>query len=237
MAEFDQFGSDYRQRLEKSIGVLGSVDSALLSKIQVLKRIARGGDDSGQQPVVDFGCGAGLLTRLLHETWPDAFGVDISLASMQQIEPKSGRFVQFDGHHLPLADQTVGLVVASCVFHHILPAERFVIIEEICRTLKTDGRLVVIEHNPLNPVTRYVVNRCEFDENAELMTLGATQRLLEKAGLEPDMHGYFYAVPPLRPGLSRIDHGLRRLPLGAQYYCAYRKPAGWQPSHAAEELA
>lgn len=236
MAEFDQFGSDYRDRLERSVGGLGSVDSALSSKLQVLKRLVRhmGGQDPG--PILDFGCGAGLLTGLLNELSPGAFGVDVSLVSLRNADAVPGRVVQFDGLRLPFDDDALGLVVASCVFHHILPSERPAVVGEIRRVLRPGGRLVIIEHNPYNPVTRWVVNRCEFDHDAELLSLAETRTLLGSAGLQADFDGYFYAVPPVQSWLSGIDHALRKMPLGAQYYCAYAKPARVRDTAAATSL-
>jgi len=224
MAEFDQFGSDYRERLERSVGRLGSVDSALNSKLQVLKRLVRHMGGLNQAPILDFGCGAGLLTGLLNEFSSAAFGVDVSLVSLKHGDRSASRFVQFDGMRLPFRDDAIGMVVASCVFHHILPAERIAIVGEVLRVLRPGGRLVIIEHNPYNPVTRWVVNRCEFDQGAELLTLAKTREMLASAGFLADRDGYFYAVPPIQPWLSAIDHALRGVPLGAQYYCAFAKP-------------
>ncbi|NNE06159.1 MAG: class I SAM-dependent methyltransferase [Xanthomonadales bacterium] len=235
MAEFDEFGSDYRQRLERSVGPLGSVDSALTSKLRVLQRLA--GDINGLErlPILDFGCGAGLLTGLLKQLSPIALGADVSLVSLKHAEPRTGNLVQFDGLRLPLRDNAIAMVVASCVFHHILPEERPSIVGEISRVLMPRGRLVIIEHNPFNPVTRWVVNRCEFDEDAQLLSLAETRRLLSAGGLQADRDGYFYAVPPVRPLLANIDHGLRRLPLGAQYFCAFAKPPPGASAHPARE--
>lgn len=235
MAEFDEFGSDYRQRLERSVGPLGSVDSALTSKLQVLQRLARDINGMERQPILDFGCGAGLLTGLLKQLSPFTLGADVSLVSLQHAESRTGNLVQFDGLRLPLRDDSLGMVVASCVFHHILPAERPSIVREITRVLMPRGRLVIIEHNPLNPVTRWVVNRCEFDEDAQLLSLAETRRLLSAGGLQADRDGYFYAVPPVRPLLANIDHGMRRLPLGAQYFCAFAKPPPGKNTHSGRQ--
>ena len=35
--------------------------------------------------------------------------------------------------------------------------------------LKPSGKIIVFEHNPLNPVTRRMVDTCPFDENAVLL--------------------------------------------------------------------
>lgn len=75
----------------------------------------------------------------------------------------------------------------------------------------------VIEHNPLNPLTRLAVTRCEFDRDAVLLRSGQTRRPLDDAGLRHIDRRYFALLPWATPFVRRIEHGLRNLPLGAQY--------------------
>ena len=91
------------------------------------------------------------------------------------------------------------------------------------RVLVPGGTMVIIEHNPYNPVTRFVVNRCEFDRDAELLSMSLTKNLLQAANFEKVDCGYFYTIPPINPTMSLIDSWFSEIPLGAQYYCAYRK--------------
>jgi hypothetical protein len=46
---------------------------------------------------------------------------------------------------------------------------------------------------------------------------GQTRRLLEDAGLRQIVTRYFVLLPWATPFMRRIEHGLRKLPLGAQY--------------------
>lgn len=226
MSEFDRFGHDYRDRLEDSIGGLGSVDSALKSKVQVLRRITASDEHNEKYRTLDFGCGTGLLSGALREFSSSVTGVDVSIGSLRNSQADMGRFVLFDGQQLPFQDHSFDLVVASCVFHHIPPDLRAPVLMEIKRILSPQGILTIIEHNPFNPVTRFVVNRCEFDEDAILLTLSGTRKMLATLGYEPCVHGFFYAVPPVNAAFSRLDSLFSGLPLGAQYYCAVRKGHG-----------
>jgi hypothetical protein len=60
-----------------------------------------------------------------------------------------------------------------------------VVIAEMARVTRPGGMVAIIEHNPLNPVTRHIVSRCPFDRDAVLLRCGTGARLLAGAGLEP----------------------------------------------------
>ena len=69
----------------------------------------------------------------------------------------------------------------SChVFHHIPPAERAETVERLASWMKPSSRLVILEHNPFNPITRMLVKMCPFDDDARLLTLNTTKALFGK---------------------------------------------------------
>jgi hypothetical protein len=90
----------------------------------------------------------------------------------------------------------------------------------IAEVLAPGGRIVIFEHNPLNPVTRRAVAICPFDENAELLYPWQVKKLLRKAGFARVGLDYIVFFP--RPlALARpIEPSLSWLPLGAQV-CAW----------------
>lgn len=224
--EFDAYSTDYERRLQKSIRGLANLDSAVRSKLNVLERLIAD-PDWGRSAVrmLDFGCGTGSLTGLLRRFSNQVFGIDVSGASLRQRAASRPPSVQFDGNRVPLRDDSIDIVVASCVYHHVPPARRSVVTAEIKRILAPGGLLVVIEHNPFNPVTRWVVGRCEFDRDAELIPIGEMGEQLRSAGLDMFRQGHFYALPPINPWIAGVDFALRKWPVGAQYFCAGRKPA------------
>ena len=61
-------------------------------------------------------------------------------------------------------------MTAVCVYHHVEPGDRAPLTAEIRRVLKPGGMLAIIEHNPLNPVTRAVVKRIPLDRDAQLLS-------------------------------------------------------------------
>ena len=70
---------------------------------------------------------------------------------------------------------------------------------------------------PFNPLTRLAVARCEFDRDAVLLRAGRMQALMVDAGLHDAESHYFLMLPSASPLARHVEHGFRRLPLGAQY--------------------
>jgi hypothetical protein len=86
------------------------------------------------------------------------------------------------------------------------------------------GLVVLFEHNPLNPLTRRVVSRCEFDADAVLARSGTVAGLLDDAGLEVVDRRYILFFPKGGKRIARLERALHRVPFGAQYSVAGRSP-------------
>jgi hypothetical protein len=84
---------------------------------------------------------------------------------------------------------------------------------------------VVFEHNPLNPLTRYAVSRCELDEDAVLLGARAVRELLAGAGLAVGERAHLLFFPWAGGPWRWLEGKLRGVPLGAQYFVAGEKPA------------
>jgi len=102
------------------------------------------------------------------------------------------------------------------VFHHVVPGERVRLAAEMARVTRDGGIVTILEHNPLNPATRLVVSRCEFDEDAILLGRRESERLLSGAALVPAEKAYILFFP----FRNDFERRLGRLPFGAQYYVA-----------------
>ena len=101
----------------------------------------------------------------------------------------------------PILRAIFDVAFAICVFHHVPVSNRESLVGEIHRVLRPGGLFVIFEHNTLNPLTMYVVNRCRFDENAILLRRNETEALLENAGFRDVTTRYILAIPAL--GLMR----------------------------------
>ena len=55
--------------------------------------------------------------------------------------------------------------------------------KEMRRVVRPGGLVCVIEHNPLNPLTRLAVARCEFDRDTVLLGAGKARKLMAAGGL------------------------------------------------------
>jgi ubiquinone/menaquinone biosynthesis C-methylase UbiE len=123
----------------------------------------------------------------------------------------------YEGDKLPLEDNTMDIVFASCVMHHLQPKDLTKFTAEMTRVVRPGGLVAIIEHNPWNPLTRLAVSSCEFDRDAVLLTRKTASRLLKDAGLYIQDEAYILFFP-LNYGFCRaVESRLRWLPLGAQY--------------------
>ena len=123
-------------------------------------------------------------------------------------------------------DGHFGLVTLCGVLHHVHPSERGAVIGRALRKLRpVDGRLVVFEHNPLNPLTRRAVALCPFDDDAILLWPWQARRLFRGAGLRDIRLRYIVFLPRLLSGLRWVEPGLGVVPLGAQFMLVGRVAA------------
>jgi SAM-dependent methyltransferase len=233
---FDAYSDNYQQVIGDAISFGGQEHAFYLQfKARLIMDILRDSfPDPSSLSVLDFGCGTGGISRFLAPELPRLDGTDISAASLDQARAfiPGVRFTHAPETALPFADASFDAVFAVCVFHHIDPAARARSVAEINRILKPDGLVIIMEHNPWNPGTRLVVNRCELDRDAVLLSRGETKRLLTGAsGLVLHAAGYFLVFPWDNAFTRACERILRRLPVGAQYFVAARKAA--LPSGAA----
>ncbi len=224
VAEFDRFADEYTATHADSIKLSGEdPDYFARYKIQELRRRWDAEGRSEPHAVLDFGTGIGNSLPYLAQLFPQAqvTGVDVSKRSLQVAAhrfPGVARLLCYDGQAIPLPDASVDLIFSACVFHHIDAVEHGAIFAELHRLLKPGGVMVVFEHNPANPATRYIVASCPFDENAVLLGAPSLKKSQAEAGfgkVEVRYTGFFPgALRALRP-LERFMTGL---PFGAQYY-------------------
>lgn len=215
--DFDQYARDYKALIAAQTGFFDrDQDYFIRYKIERLKRVA--GD---ARAILDFGCGIGRSTPYLREIFPGAslVGCDPSRESLALAREQNpgAQFVALDT--LP-ETQAFDLALASCVFHHIAPGDRQNALAFCRARLKPGGRLVIFEHNPLNPVTRRLVSTCPFDADAVLLGMGETVRRMHEAGFEIEARAYCLFFPGAFSALRPLEDRLGWLPFGGQYFVA-----------------
>jgi hypothetical protein len=121
---------------------------------------------------------------------------------------------------------------AACVVHHVDPTRWRDFVAELWRVTAPGGAAVVIEHNPLNPLTRRAVKACPFDEGAVLARRGRLCQLFSSLGVD-ELISTFVTFFPVDNAMTRLaELHLGWLPLGAQYMVTALKdplPAVNQP--------
>lgn len=107
--------------------------------------------------VLDYGCGAGTVVRLLREAGFDAYGVDIRWPGADygdlEAEPLGNQGIlryYEEGGQLPFDDNTFDVIVSDQVFEHVVPLEQSV--AELERVVKPDG--LMYHHFPSRAVLR-----------------------------------------------------------------------------------
>ncbi len=213
-AKFDAYASTYEQLHANSIATSGEQPGYFADyKARCLHRLL--GPDY-QEPVLDYGCGVGSLTFHLAARYPTVHGVDISeqsIALARTRVPTATFHTSLDA--LPATG--FGTIVVANVLHHVMPKERPALLASLTRRLQPGrGRLVVFEHNPLNPLTRRAVSRCEFDDDAILLFPGELTRLLKDSGLTRVTRRFIVFFPRFLGLLRPLEPHLGWLPVGAQ---------------------
>jgi SAM-dependent methyltransferase len=173
---------------------------------------------------LDVGCGAGLLHPHLTGRLGSLAAVDVSPGVLERAAAANPgvRYERYDGDVLPFADASFDLALATSVVQVLGASERRRLVGELVRVVRPGGLVLVVEHNPLNPLTRLVVHRCSYGFDVEMLTRRALARLFEGAGLVVDESRYALVTPWDGPPALRLEQLLASVPLGAQYYVAGR---------------
>jgi ubiquinone/menaquinone biosynthesis C-methylase UbiE len=215
---FDRFAEDYRGQVERAAGV--SVERLAGEKARLILEVLSGHLGEHQRlRVLDIGCGIGLVDRELEGRVGWLCGVDMSRSSLELAKQRAPAtsFALYDGMRLPFRDASFDAAFAISVLHHVAPAARPAFMAEMLRPIVPRGVVILIEHNPLNPVTRRIVSRCAFDADAVLLHRQEADRLLAAAGA-PAAGGRYIGFSPLRHALvERAERVVGWLPIGAQY--------------------
>ena len=228
IAEFDKFAEEYWATHKTNLAVTGESPDyfARYKVVETARRLRTLG--LAPRRVLDFGCGIGNSAPHLRAAFPQAqiTGADVSEKSLsvaRQRFPGAADFVACGpGGSPPAAAEGYDLIFSACVFHHIEPAEHVDLFRGLRSRLAPGGAMVIFEHNPLNPVSRYIVATCPFDENAVLVGAGELARRQRAAGFDRVQVRYTGFFPGPLKALRALEPLMAPLPFGAQYYTLAR---------------
>lgn len=72
----------------------------------------------GRERVIDVGCGSGIYTRPAQQRAGQYLAGDLSLGMLQSLPPHVPR-INLDVQHLPLADESVDVILANHMLYHV----------------------------------------------------------------------------------------------------------------------
>lgn len=220
---FDQYDKSYEKVVQDSISFSGlKHDFFLEAKVWRLADLFQRHFGERRPRLADIGCGIGAMHRMLAPICASIAGSDPSADCIAQAKcaNPSVEYTQAEGQALPWADNSFDVALAVCVFHHIAPGARPALIADMGRVVRAGGLVVIIEHNPWNPLTRLAVARCPFDHDAVLLDWREAQTLLASGGIVKPGSEHFLLLPLAAGSAVAIERSLRGLPFGAQYMTA-----------------
>lgn len=215
---FDGFSQTYREVLRSCLKGVGKNDSLFdILKVDYVKMWVIKDDKSYE--ILDFGCGIGKLAGFLAKNFQrsSVFGYDISKESLCVARKENAAIKNAFFLDTLSEEHRYDIIIAANVFHHIIPDEHINTLTKIKSLLKPGGRIVIFEHNPLNPLTRYIVKICPFDTGARLIRRHKLIKEIELCGLKIELKHYTLFFPWLSKVFRKIEHLLRHIPAGAQY--------------------
>lgn len=225
--KFDAHAAHYLALHKAAVAASGE-DSDYFAhyKIACLNRLL---GHTWNEPVLDFGCGVGLLTEPLVVRFAQVTGFDPSTESLAQARKRVPRATFVDALDA-VQDSHFGLAILSGVLHHVPPPERSALLRQLLSKLTPgNGRLVVFEHNPWNPLTRRAVAACSFDDGAILLGPFEARRLLASSGFTNVNQRFIVFFPAALAWLRFLEPYLGAVPIGAQVMLVGSRPGG-EPS-------
>ena len=220
---FNRYASSYDDVVGQAVSFSGQGSEFFArAKLGLLKDLitAHMGSTRGIH-LLDVGCGTGNLHAGLVAEGLQVTGVDVADGSLEVARSKNPgvQYDLFDGCKLPFQNGSFDVSMAICVFHHVRADLQLGLIAEMSRITRLGGLVVVIEHNPVNPLTRLAVWRCPFDKDAALLSARQSKMLMASTGIATNTR-YFLFLPLQNRISSLIERNLWWLCLGAQY-CTY----------------
>ena len=220
MAEFDQFGQNYESILNSDIEFSGENAEYFANYKAECVHDFLGSDFKGR--ILDYGCGIGMVAGCLKKHFDrekvSVFGFDVSEESVKAAREKV-RDVHFSSDLEKIGQEPFDVIIVANVLHHVKPEERNDFFKQVRSYLSKNGLIFVFEHNPYNPVTRYVVSKSGFDKDASLLNAGEALRLMRENGMDIVEKKYIVFFPGFLKKLRGLESKLGFLPMGAQYMC------------------
>lgn len=231
VSEFDKYASSYEDIHRDNIKFSGfSPDYFDEHKIKEIYHLLQNQNDPSKKiSFLNYGCGIGKAEKFIKKYFPSSkiYSIDVSDKSIKVAQQNNKDLIDveyktFDGLEIPY-DFNFDLIYTANVFHHIHPSKHFHVLSAIYSKLAEKGLFFIFEHNPLNPITLKTIRECIFDEKANFLKPGYTNKILKKSGFKSRKLRFIIFFPQFLSILLPLEKYLYRFPLGAQYYFIAKK--------------
>lgn len=219
---FDDYANDYRSIHTDNVKISGA-DSFYFARHKV-QQLMQFESSTQNARMLDVGCGDGATELFISQYMPywKVEAIDISEKSIACAKEKklaNAVFSVYDGKNIPFEDNHFDILFIAAVMHHIDFTYHGTVMKEMFRVLKPGGRIYLFEHNPVNPVTRYLVKTCVFDKDAKLLGYNYCNKLLKDARFRNIEKKFilFFPRSGILSNLIKLEEKLGWMPLGGQY--------------------
>jgi len=234
-APFDDYAKSYEILHDQNLAPIGAESREFLhAKLKWCARFVTKHfkPTSSTKTFLDFGCGTGRFGHEFYKYFDHSWGyvgVDSSSSSIKEAQElcvskthqrshASNKPLFFTLDSWSRSANRYDCVLAACVFHHIEPDRRRLVLRRLWEGLRQRGVIVIWEHNPWNPVTRRIVKDCAFDRDARLLSIAEMIRLWRET-IDDGETGYRFVTffPGVLRRLQPAEPLLAWLPLGGQW--------------------
>lgn len=220
--DFNDYSQNYNDVMKEQHSKFGDISYYSKYKVDILKSLEK---SSSSLNILEFGCGIGNNIPYLISTFKNSnvYAYDISIDSLKIAKSKNPSLELISKNEFEKYENFFDIIFVAGVFHHIELSKRDEVSKELYKLLSKKGKLIVFEHNPYNPLTRHMVNTCEFDKDAILLEKKNLIKLFLNNNFTLFKSKYTLFVPPKLKYLSFIERFIGFMPLGGQYYVVMKR--------------
>ena len=187
-------------------------------KEKILREVPAGMRETGLD-ILGVGCGAGIFGRRLagEPGIRKVVALDPMTESAGPADERSGAAIEIlrrKEKRFPFADETFDVSLSTSALPRIPVPSRFAFVSEIKRVTKRGGKIVFLEPNPWNPLTRFLYPDSRGSRRISPRELADLAR---RNGLKVLGTRYFVFMPRALERVLRADGFLKRCPLGIRY--------------------